>query len=236
MSREETMIRDVDGDGYADHLHSTSDGSLSVAINRTDRTNLLKTVKRPLGGKFEAEYSREGNTYDMPQSQWVMTKVTLTDGMGNTYRTDYTYSGGYQDRYEREFYGFKTVTENHAPETINNPLRKNISRQIVQTYYNSDYYRKGLVQATVTRDLKAGNVWSKSESDHQLLSVKDDKGNVVADTIFPALHQTTTSFYDGTKAAEDGRAKYTYQTFAYDSYGNVTTFLTLESCPRMQTT
>ena len=144
--------------------------------------------------------------------------------VGNTYRTDYTYSGGYQDRYEREFYGFKTVTENHAPETINNPLRKNISRQFVQTYYNSDFYRRGLVQTTVTRDLKTENVWSKSESDHQLLSVKDDKGKVVADTIFPALHQTTTSFYDGTKATEGGREKYTYQTFAYDSYGNVTTF------------
>ncbi len=219
MSREESMLRDVKGDGTADHLYSSHDGSLHVAVNRTQNTNLLKTVKRPLGGKFEIEYQREGNTYEMPQSQWTMTKTTLTDGIRNAYVTAFSYAKGYKDRYEREFYGFRTVTETHAPGT-------SIARQIIQNYYNSDYYRKGLVQTTLTRDKKAnpGFVWSKSENDYQPQAVKDVNGNVIADTVFPALVQTTTSFYDGSKTNGDNRNKYTYQTFEYDEYGNVKTF------------
>jgi hypothetical protein len=33
-----------------------------VALNRTKRTNLLKSVSRPLGGKFELACERSGNT------------------------------------------------------------------------------------------------------------------------------------------------------------------------------
>jgi RHS repeat-associated protein len=219
VSREESALRDVNGDGYADHLFSDSDGSLEVAVNRTENTNLLKTVKRPLGGSIEIKYARQGNTYDMPQSQWTMTEVTLTDGMKRTYRTSYEYSGGYQDRYERDFYGFKTVTETQAPDTA-------VTRKIVETYYISDYYLKGLLQKTVTKDAKTnvGYVWARTDNNYNKAAVKDDKGNAISDTYFPALDQTITSFYNGKGTDEDGRAKYTYQKFGYDDYGNVNTF------------
>ena len=214
MSREESMLRDVKGDGTADHLYSNSDGSLRVAVNRTQNTNLLKTVKRPLGGSITLDYKREGNTYDMPQSQWTMIKTTLTDGRGSSYVTAFKYENGYKDRFEREFYGFHTVTETHAPGTA-------LERRVIETFNNSDFYLKGLLLQSVTTD-KIGRVWAKSANTYTPAPVQGCDY-----TEFPALTRTDTYFYDGT-TDEAGFKKNTYQTFAYDEtggqYGNVTTF------------
>src|SRR5262249_33623811 len=48
MSRPEVMLKDIDGDGYPDHLQSDDEGNLDVSVNQTGKTNLLKLVKRPL--------------------------------------------------------------------------------------------------------------------------------------------------------------------------------------------
>ncbi|MGB9081499.1 MAG: SpvB/TcaC N-terminal domain-containing protein, partial [Desulfuromonadaceae bacterium] len=89
MGRPEYAFRDMDGDGFVDHVYSDDDSMLRVASNPIGRTNILKSVKRPLGGKFDLEYTREGNVYEMPQSQWLLTGVNLSDGMGRSYRSGY---------------------------------------------------------------------------------------------------------------------------------------------------
>ena len=115
MARDEASLRDVDGDGYADHLASSDDGQLKVARNRTGRTNLLKSVSRPLGASFSMEYTRDGNTTANPTSRWVLTSVTVDDGHADdgpaTRLTTYAYSGGAYSRLEREFFGYAQVTE-----------------------------------------------------------------------------------------------------------------------------
>ena len=55
MSRQETMLVDVDGDGYLDGVSSTDDSSMTVSRNLTGKTNLLKAVTRPLG--FDRRHS-----------------------------------------------------------------------------------------------------------------------------------------------------------------------------------
>jgi RHS repeat-associated protein len=213
MGRPEVAFRDMDGDGYVDQVSSTNDGQLLVAQNQIGRTNLLKSVKRSLGGSISLEYQREGNTYDMPQSQWTMTKSTLTDGRRNSYVSTFSYDGGYKDRYEREFYGFRTVTETHAPGTT-------IQRSITETFNNSDFYLKGLLEKSVTSG--NGHVWARIVNTYTLTPVQGFDF-----TEFPALTQTDTYFYDGndrSSVSEDGFKKSTYQTFNYDSYGNVTSF------------
>ncbi len=52
IGRPEVAFRDIDGDGYVDQLTSTSAEQLSVGRNQIGRTNILKTVKRPLGGSI----------------------------------------------------------------------------------------------------------------------------------------------------------------------------------------
>jgi RHS repeat-associated protein len=210
MGRPEVAFRDMDGKGYVDQVQSTNDGELKVAQNQIGRTNLLKTVKRPLGGGITLEYQREGNTYDMPQSQWTMTRTTLTDGRGSSYVTAYSYANGYKDRLERDFYGFATVIETHAPGT-------GIERRVTQTFNNNDFYLKGMLLKSVTTD-KTGRVWAKSANTYALTPVSGFDF-----TEFPALTKTDTYFYDGT-TDEAGPKKNTYQTFAYDSFGNVTSF------------
>ena len=53
MARQEVALRDVDGDGYPDHVASVEDGGMTVARNRTGRTNLLKSIARPLGATID---------------------------------------------------------------------------------------------------------------------------------------------------------------------------------------
>jgi hypothetical protein len=144
MGREESAIRDIDGDGYPDFLSSDKDDSITVAENLAGRTNLLKSVKRPLGATMEFEYTRSGNTYDQPQSRWVLSKTTVFDGFPgdgvDNLVTAYAYEGGKYDRLEREFYGYRTVTE-ESRDAGNNEA---VYRRTVQTYRTDSYYTKGL--------------------------------------------------------------------------------------------
>ena len=138
MSRTKVTLKDIDGDGLLDQLVSgTNDSELSVSRNRVGRTNLLKQVKRPLGSTIDIDYKRTGNTYAQPQSRWVMSKVTVFDGVedavtgeGSDHQiTKYIYEDGYHDRLERDFYGFGKVTQQaFASDTADKPYRSVIQR------------------------------------------------------------------------------------------------------------
>jgi hypothetical protein len=54
---------------------------LVVASNLTARTNLLRKVTRPLGATFELDNERSGNTFEQPQSQFVLSRVVTFDGV-----------------------------------------------------------------------------------------------------------------------------------------------------------
>jgi hypothetical protein len=80
MSRQQSALRDVNGDGAPDMLFSEADGGLTVALSRVGRTSLLEAVSRPLGATVALAYERSGNTPDQPQSRWVLAKVEVDDG------------------------------------------------------------------------------------------------------------------------------------------------------------
>jgi hypothetical protein len=86
-SRTEQMLRDLNGDGYPEHLLSTSDDQLTVAQNLTNRTNLLASVTRPLGARMDFDYTRDGNTVDQPQSRWCCPGSRSTTASPATGRT-----------------------------------------------------------------------------------------------------------------------------------------------------
>ena len=124
VSQPTVGFNDVNGDGFIDSIRSDNNTKLEVSLSQIGRTNLLKTVARPQGAAFTLEYERVGNTYELPQSMWVMTQVVAFDGAGSdTPDNDsslgsdfkvftYDYQNGNHDRFEREFLGFEKIIQN----------------------------------------------------------------------------------------------------------------------------
>src|SRR5574340_164423 len=217
VGRPELAFRDIDGDGYADHLFSEKDSELKVALNPIGRTNLLKSVARPLGAKIDIEYERDGNTYEMPQSRWVMKKVTVFDGHPgdgvDTLVSTYRYENGHYDRLERDFYGYGTVVQEQPDAGV-------VYRAGTQEFHPDSYYTKGLLKRELTTD-GAGRPYITTENRYVLKPVGGGAADPASThaTLFPALVRTERSFHEGGQGT-----KRTATTFDYDSYGNVNHF------------
>ena len=52
VSRELARLSDMDGDGYPDFVRSENDAELKVKRSTIGKTNMLKSVERPLGASF----------------------------------------------------------------------------------------------------------------------------------------------------------------------------------------
>jgi len=223
MGTQETAIRDVDGDGNPDYVDSDDDGAMSVRDNATGRTNLLKNIKRPLGATMDLEYVRSGNTYEQPQSRWVLSKTIVHDGFSgdgvDKLITTCRYEGGRYDRLERDFYGYRTVTEESRDAGNNEALY----RKTVQTYKTDSYYTKGLLERAIMKD-ESDRPYTDTVNTYRLVDAFSSFDTVdplsTTATVFPQLNRTEQLFYEGKQAP----GKYTYTDFGYDGYGNVSRF------------
>ncbi|MFJ7215540.1 SpvB/TcaC N-terminal domain-containing protein [Amycolatopsis sp. NPDC098790] len=220
IGRSEVALRDVNGDGYADQVRSTRDDELVVAENRTGRTNLLRTVQRPLGARFELDYTRDGNTEDLPQSRWVLSRTTLFDGHpgdGQDLQVSaFRYAEGRYDRLERQFLGYgRVVSEQRDPGAGDA-----VHRSTTSEYRTDSVYTRGLLTRTFTADA-AGRLFTETLGSYVLRDVATGK---VADpastgaTVFPLLARTERRFYEGGAAA----GKTTATENEYDQFGNLT--------------
>ena len=219
-----TNIMDINGDGYPDYLISEEEDNISVRLSTINRTNLLKSVSRPLGADFEMDYTRVGNTYDMPNSIWTLSSVTINDGFAgdgaDTLKNTFEYEDGFYERHEREFYGFKTI-KTHQLDTENNDA---VYRSNIQTFLNDNYYTKGLMVHDVLQDAD-GNKFTENINEYTLKNITDGS-DLAADykapdgVAFPALTSMTNNFYEGQALAGET----TGMTLNYDLYGNVTNY------------
>jgi len=210
VSRQEKMVMDIDGDGYADMLQSENDGHLKASVSSIGRTNMLRKVNGPMGGAyFSMDYERVGNTYDLPQSKWVLKSVEIFDGVPgdgiDTMRQQFSYEDGFQDRQEREFYGFKKVISRDL-NTANNNI---VYRSHVQQFLNSTYYNKGLLVSEWLEDA-AGKRFTQTNNLYDLRALQTY-------VQYPALHQTERLFYEGAATA----GVRTVTQYEYDALGNV---------------
>jgi len=209
VSRTNDAVMDLDGDGFADMIHSSNDGDLTASVSNIGRTNLLRGVKGPLGASMTLDYERAGNTYGMPQSKWVLKGVTVFDGLKgdgvDTARQAFSYSGGYQNRREREFYGFSNVIS----RDLNTAGQNRVYRSRVQQYLNSSFYTRGLLASEWLED-SAGNKYTQTNYQYD--------PRVVTDSVeFPALKQVQKQFYEGAPTAGAS----TIVGYDYDTLGNV---------------
>lgn len=220
ISRAETILRDVNGDGLADHVKSTRDDEMLVAANKTGRTNLLRTVSRPMGARIDLDYARAGNTQAMPDSRWVLSRTAVFDGRtgdgADEQLTTYRYEKGTYDRLEREFRGFgKVVSEVRDPGADDA-----LYRSVTSEYRTDSVYTRGLLARTLTTDA-AGRPFTETVHTYELHDVATGTAADPADTtasVFPKPTRVDRRFHEGAQEP----AKTTHTAMTYDAYGNLT--------------
>ena len=216
VSYTEAALRDIDGDGRPDLIVSDGAKQLIVYRNLTGRTNLLRSVTLPFGGHINISYEQTTPSYDLPGRRWVMSSVETTGGYKENgavrSRNTFEYSGGYRDRRERDFYGFKQVRTNQ----IDTENGDRLYRYSVQTYgKNRDYYTHGLVTSEYlyTADGKKlqGSLY---DYDLKTLAVGHNTADAV---VFPALKTLVQSNFD----VNSGDSLAVAVNNTYDDYGNL---------------
>ena len=212
---------DIDGDGYVDLLSAQGDdGDLTVRHSRSKRANLLKSYSTPLGATTELDYTLAGNTKDIPFSKWVLSSLTVNDGVAgdgvDTYRKTISYSNPFYHRHERHFYGYGVVNEFEMDD------EENILREIESQYHVRDTYRKGLLKEQSVKD-DTGLAHQITTYDYQLVDVENgvvlppDFSESDDGTAFPALFKKRLTVTEGIADMSVQRI-YNYQ---YDVFGNI---------------
>ena len=153
FSRPTSDLRDIDGDGLLDLLSSDAENSLHVRRSTVGSTNLLASVTNSLGGSFSIGYTRSEATYDHPGGKWVMSSLTVDDGIhddGPCPKTRFEYAHGVYDRREREFRGFGEV---HTCQ-FDTEHGDTLYRMLAETYDVGNYYTRGLLLGTLLTDAR----------------------------------------------------------------------------------
>ena len=216
VSFTSAALRDIDGDGLPDLIISDGAKQLVVYRNLTGRTNMLRSVTLPFGGHINIGYEQTTPSYDLPGRRWVMSSVETTGGYKENgavrSRNTFEYSGGYRDRRERDFYGFKQVRTNQ----IDTENGDRLYRYSVQTYgKNRDYYAHGLVTSEYLYTAE-GKKLQGAVYDYDLKTLA--VGNNTTDAVvFPALKTLVQSNFD--EASGDSLSVAVSNT--YDDYGNL---------------
>lgn len=139
-SRSTSALLDFNGDGFPDQLTSEDEEHMSMTESVIGATNKLLSVTNPLGGGFTVDYAHSTPSYDHPCGKWVMSSLTVSDGVaenGPDQKFRFDYEGGKYDRREREFLGFGKV------KSINLDEEGKDYREYIQLYNVANYYTAG---------------------------------------------------------------------------------------------
>ena len=206
INRTNYSLQDVDGDGYLDIVTSDSESELTVKRSAIGRTNMLKSVTNSIGGRFELDYAHSTPTYGHPGGKWVMSALTVDDGIhddGPLMKTAFEYADGFRDRHERDFLGFgKVITKSLDTENGDG-----VYRQAVQEFAVDNYYKSGNLVASYVSDA-AGNKFTETVNEYDAYSMTanaDSYSFTKQDVIysdrasaFVPLRYTANKQYEGT--------------------------------------
>ncbi|MWB95447.1 hypothetical protein GON26_13840 [Flavobacterium sp. GA093] len=183
-SRSEATFMDMDGDGNTDYVISTDEDNLKVRLSNIKRTNKLKSVTNAAGNSYVVDYELLKPSYENPSAKWVLQSVDVFDGHtgdGIDHSiAKFRYEDGYQDRREREFYGFGKVIQEQIDAADNS-----VFTTTVQEFYNQDYFRKNLLRHSYTLD-KNGKMRQESENEYSFIDVATQASVAVSDLNLPS--------------------------------------------------
>jgi hypothetical protein len=152
---------------------------------------------------MDFDYTRDGNTYDQPQSRWTLTRVAVNDGHPGDGQdlqlTTYEYSGGSSDRLERDFDGYATLVEWRRDHGNGDAVYRSVLRE----FRTDGHYTRGLVTRELSSDA-AGRPFLETRNTYQLRDIANPAGAAdprsTTATIFPQLARTDSLFYEGQAA------------------------------------
>jgi len=184
-------ITDYDGDGYADLVEQINPTKIKIYYSRIRRTDKLKSVTNPLGGKFTIDYKVQPVDYDNPHAKWAMSQVVIEDGYdkvndgADVYKKNFVYEKGRYDRREREFYGYKTVkVEDYVADESGNDI---IYRTSVTNYHNQSYFLNGLVENSyVMKGNDETKKYSKTINQYAIYGLNETNDEINLATTLPA--------------------------------------------------
>ncbi|MDA0899276.1 MAG: SpvB/TcaC N-terminal domain-containing protein, partial [Bacteroidetes bacterium] len=215
VNKTRSTFMDINGDGAVDFVVSDENGDLLVYYSKMTRSNYLTKVENPLGGSFEIDYklvghkrgsyaaevlthrSNERMLWDMPSGKWVMSKVTINDGLefvddsGLDLDGDdqtmmfFNYDGGIQNRREKEFMGFTRVeTRQQNQLGDENTFPKKYLTEVVEYFAPSDLYFNDLKKQSYQKGLV-----------HSTFSLLHHQANATSDTVKLISAQNSTYQY-----------------------------------------
>ena len=188
INKLRSSFMDFNGDGAVDFVDAQENGDLHVYYSNVVKSNYLTSVSNPLGGSFDLDYKLVGHRrgafdaevlthrageqvlWDMPSGKWVLSEVTIDDGVDMTNDSGddldgvdsmqifFNYDGGIQNRREKAFAGFtrvETRQQNQKGDETSYP--KEYLTEVVEYLAPSALsfrdmvkhdYQKGLVRGT----------------------------------------------------------------------------------------
>lgn len=241
FSATRVTVADINGDGYADSLAARAgavdNSNVDVQLNRHGRTNLLKSVRNPLGGTMRLDYARAGNTVEQPNPLWDLAMVEVDDGRPgdgvDKQLTTYEYRDNRYSPLEREVLGYATVIERQrVAGSDTNPFDDPVLRFTERTYRNQTIFDRGLL---TSETLKApdGRPLKETRSEWKLVEVRDLASGTPADLGNRPDDPAGTRFFAISVARERTKVEQrwyegngnlgqqTWTTYEYDDLGNV---------------
>ncbi len=240
VNEKRIVVQDINGDGFPDIIEKGDDNtSVTAHMNSLKKTHKLKSVKNALGGNWTVDYTREGNTFDMPQSQWVLNRIethdgfTADEGFGtNETLTTVSYSAPYQDRREREFIGFANIQVQEK-----DPSNESTFRTLSQSYHTGNIYLKGAMHSSAT--FAGGEPLSSSSTTYNIMNPDAPETNLYPTNgylqsglddalldksrLFVAPVRTVATTHEGITESLDSEQHF----IEYDEYGNLLTYESL---------
>ncbi len=179
VSQTNKDFRDFNNDGFVDFVEK--DGTnLKVYYSKIGKTDKLKSVSNPLGGKFTIDYKVQKSDYNSPNAKWAMSEVRIEDGFdfdddgSDEYIKTFEYENGKYDRRERSFFGYATVRVKEHKEVVSGGTPE-LYRTTENKYHNDSYFLEGMLKSSlVSKNGASNNIYSQTSNKYEVKKIKDD--------------------------------------------------------------
>jgi YD repeat-containing protein len=222
-------IEDVNADGMPDFVQYSNTAS-GVYLNNSEKVDLLTQITTSQGGTehvgYQSSHLYTNGSYtqspNLPMPVIVVASTTISDGMGNTTETDYTYKGGlyyFGSPADRQFASFSSITQTNPNTNLSTRTYYDQGTSTLAAApgkYNDD-------QAKIGKPYRIEQYYTSSSTPLDMVINKWDSAALSNNREFVDLSQSVHYRYagDGTSAHKDTADTYNYDPSTGNMIGDV---------------